>query len=59
MCMYVHCSVNSSKTFMLKVCLLSVPWCCDIVTVVCCIKTRLEICSTCFSVIVVCFFSLH
>ena len=45
MCMYAHCSVNSSRTFMLKVCLLSVL-CCDIVTVEFCIKTRLEICST-------------
>ena len=33
-CMYAHCSVNSSKTFMLKVCLLSAPCCCDIVTIV-------------------------
>ena len=24
-CMYAHCSVNCNKTFMLKVCLLSVP----------------------------------
>ena len=33
-CMYAHCSVNSSKMFMLKVCLLSAPCCCDIVTIV-------------------------
>ena len=25
MCMYAHCSVNSSRTYMLKVCLRSVP----------------------------------
>ena len=32
-CMYAHCFVNSSKMFMLKVCLLPVPSCYDIVTV--------------------------
>ena len=48
---------------MLKVCLLSVTWCSDIVTVkFCCFKTRLKyalpeyIMATCFSVIVACFF---
>ena len=44
MYMKVYCSVNCIKTFMLKVCLLSMPWCSDIVTVkFCYIKTRLEI----------------
>ena len=48
-----------------KGCLLSVPsWCSDVVTEkLCCIKSRLEICSTrmatCFSLIVVCFFSFE
>ena len=47
MYMKVYCSVNCIKSFKLKVFLLSMPWCSDLVTVnFCYIKTRLEICST-------------
>ena len=34
MCMYAHCSGNSSKTFMFKIVATSVPRCCVIVAVV-------------------------